>query len=218
MTRSWKALTLTVGTAALTGFTTAPNTPAPADPGPPAPPTVTVDNARSVPASVYLDQGPFDIRLGTVAPHAKATLTLPSWASERTVQVFVQPKGENDLESQDLNLSPGQNVDIYVPTNDVGYVPSPPPEVIPNPGLGTTTVTVQNRRAHEVSVFIEHGDEDIRIGRVPANQEVTLSVPEWLVRTPENVQVLLEPANGLDLTSEWFDLHKGAHLLVKVPV
>lgn len=183
------------------------------------PATVTVDNTRSVPVIVYLDRGPFDLRIGKVGPHAKATLALPGDLEEgETVQVFVHPEGGQDLASQDVTIREGQNVDVLVPTNDVGYVPPPPPETIPNPGPGTTTVTVQNPRNAPVTVFVEQGPFDTRIGTVPANQEKTLMIPAYLTRDNPGVEIFVHPEGGVDLASQYFDLTPGAHLLIKVPV
>ena len=39
--------------------------------------TLTVDNTRAEPVTVYVDQDAFDIRVGTVAAHEKSTLKLP---------------------------------------------------------------------------------------------------------------------------------------------
>jgi hypothetical protein len=180
--------------------------------------TVTVDNTRPVPVVVYMDHGPFDTRLGTVAPHTRATLHLPSYLAEgETVQVFVHPEGEEDLASQDVTVNRGQNIDIYVPTNDAGYVPPPPPEEIPNPGPGTTTVTVDNERNQPVTVFLEQGAFDNRIGTVAANQQKTLVIPAFLTRDAPDIEIFVHPEGGLDLASQTFDLRADAHLLVKVP-
>lgn len=180
--------------------------------------TVTVDNTRSVPVVVYMDHGPFDTRLGTVAPDTKATLQLPSYLADgETVQVFVHPEGGEDLASQDLTVNKGQNVDILVPTNDAGYLPPPPPEEIPNPGPGTTTVTVQNKRNQPVTVFIDQGPFDSRIGTVAAHQEKTLVIPASLTLDAPDVEIFVHPEGGLDLASQTFDLKPDAHLLVKVP-
>jgi len=180
--------------------------------------TVTVDNTRPVPVVVYMDRGPFDTRLGTVAPHTKATLQLPRYLAEgETVQVFVHPEGGEDLASQDVTVNKGQNIDVLVPTNDAGYVPPPPPEKIPNPGPGITTVTVQNARNEAVTVFLEQGEFDTRIGTVAPNKEKTLTIPAFLTRDRPSVEIFVHPEGGLDLASQTFDLKPDAHLLVKVP-
>jgi hypothetical protein len=180
--------------------------------------TVTVDNSRDVPVVVYLDRGPFDTRLGTVPPHEIRKLQLPeSLAEGEEIQVFVHPEKGVDLSTQDLTVKIGENLDIYVPENDVGYIPPPPPRTIPNPGEGTTTVTVQNNRAVPVTVFLETGRFDTRIGTVPADKELTLMVPEWVVRAKPTVEIFVHPEGEADLSSSTFDLSSGAHLFVKVP-
>jgi hypothetical protein len=182
-------------------------------------PTLTVDNARDVPVTVYLDRGIFDTRLGTVPAHEVEKLNLPgSLEDGEDIQVFVHPEGGLDLATQDLQVRMGQNLDIYVPNNDVGYVPPPPAPTIPNPGEGTTTVTVQNNRDVPVTVFIEHGEFDTRIGTVPADKEITLLIPEWIVQQQSTAEIFVHPEGEGDLGSWSLELSKGAHLLVKVPV
>lgn len=181
--------------------------------------TITVDNARAVPVVVYLERGVFDTRLGTVPAHSEQTLDLPRYAAEEgMVRVFVHPEGGFDLATQDLMLKPDGNVDIYVPTNEVGYLPPPPPERIPNPGAGTTTVTVRNERAEPVTLFVERGEFDTRIGVTPANESMTFELPEWLAQERASVELFVHPERGHDLASQHFELTKGAHLLVKVPL
>ncbi len=184
------------------------------------PPTLTVDNTRNVPVVVYLERGVFDTRLGTVAPHGREIIKLPpNFPDEQQVQIFVHPEGGVDLGTQDLTIRNGMNVTLLVPTNDAGYVSRLPKEVIPNPGKGTTTVTVQNGRSQQVTLFLQRGDLDIRLGVVPAHQDRTLAIPTWLTEQQEHrVELFVHPEGGFDLASQTFQLTPGAHLLVEVPV
>jgi len=185
----------------------------------PARPTVTVDNTRSVPVIVYLEHGDFDIRIGTVPAHSKDVLQLPPVvAGNESIKFVVHPEGARDLLSPDLFVKQGGNVDLYVPTNDVGFVPQPPPEVIPNPGDNTTTLTVDNPRNQEVVVFIEEGDFDTRIGTVPAKSESTLFLKGLLTRQEQAVRIFVHLENGTDLASHDFELKPEAHLFLKVPL
>lgn len=180
--------------------------------------TVTVENTRAAPVMVYLERGMFDIRLGRVAPHSQQTLPLPSTLEDgEQIQIVMHPAGGVDLTTGDFSVKLGATIDVLVPANDVGYVAPPPPETIPNPGAGTTTITVQNNRAVPVTVFVERGDFDTRIGTVPANQELTLMVPEWLAREKPSAQIFVHPEGEGDLESWTLDLAPGAHLFVKVP-
>ena len=87
---------------------------------------------------MYLDRGEFDVRLGTVGPQGTRTLELPSFLREgENVMVFVHPEGGTDLATPGFTVKKGKNLDILVPTNDVGYVPPQPPELTPNSGKGT---------------------------------------------------------------------------------
>ena len=183
-----------------------------------AAPTVTVDNTREVPVVVYLERGRFDTRLGMVDARTKATLQLPRYLEDgQAVTIFVHPEGGQDLSANDLTVKNGGNLDIYVPANDAGYVPPPAPEVIANPGEGSTTITVQNERDRPVVVFLERGEFDTRIGTAPANEEVTLQVPRSLIEERPDVEIFVHPEGGEDLASQFFQLSPGAHLVVKVP-
>ncbi len=217
MSRVWRSVGLLFGLVAMAG--TIASATASAQTTKSKTGTVTVDNARAVPVVVYLERGEFDMRLGTVPAHTRQALDLPRYAAEEgSVRIFVHPEGGFDLATQDLTLSLGGNVDIYVPTNEVGYLPPPPPEMIPDPGAGTTTVTVKNNRAEPVTLFLERGEFDMRIGVTPANQERTFELPEWLAMERASVELFVHPERGHDMGSEHFELTKGAHLLVKVPL
>jgi len=184
----------------------------------PKPATVTVDNTRDVPVVVYLERGPFDTRIGTVPPNSKSVLRLPPVVTgQEAVQFVVHPEGHQDLLSPDLVVRPGGNVYLYVPTNDVGFIPPPPPEVMPNPGEGTTTLTVENPRDQDVVVFVERGDFDTRIGTVRAKSDTTFYLTGFLARQEHSVDIFVHPENGTDLASHEFELKPDAHLVVKVP-
>jgi len=181
--------------------------------------TITVRNTRKEPVVVYLDRGEFDIRLGTVGAHGTRTLELPSFLREgENVMVFVHPEGGTDLATPAFTVNKGKNLDILVPTNDVGYIPRQSPELTPNPGKGTTTLTVENNRPVEVTVLIEGSRFDTRIGTVPPTQERTLDIPDWLAGERRTAEIFIHPEGGLDLSSQSFTLTPGSHLLLKVPL
>jgi hypothetical protein len=183
-----------------------------------ASPTVTVDNTRSVPVVVYLERGDLDTRVGKVAPDTKAVLPIPRYlGSDEDVRVFVQPENGIDLSSQEITVPKVGTLDIYVPRDNDGYV-APPVETIPNPGVGTTTLTVLNSRASKVTVFVQYGDFDTKIGTVPADGIRTLDVPAWLVREPQDVTIFVHPKDGLDLATQDVTLKRGSHIEVKVPL
>ena len=183
------------------------------------PTTVTVNNTRDVSVTVYLERGDFDVRLGTVAPHTEGVLDLPSSVSgNEAVRFIVHPDGRWDLLSPELHVKHAGNVDLYVPRNDVGFIAPPPPEVILNPGEGTTTLTVENPRNEAVVIFIERGEFDTRIGSVPANGKETFFLHGALAENEHLVRIFVHPEHGSDLPSQLFELAHGAHLFVKVPV
>ena len=211
-----KGLVLAGGTLGL-AFA-APATARAASPPTKASPTVTVDNTRSVPVVVYLERGDLDTRVGKVAPDTKAILPVPKYlGSDQDVRVWVQPENGIDLSSQEVTVPKVGTVNVYVPRDNDGYI-APPVETIPNPGVGTTTLTVLNSRASEVTVSVEHGEFDTTLGTVPADDVRTLTVPAWLVREPQDVTIFVQPKNGFDLATQEVTLERGSHLEVKVPL
>ena len=215
MNAALKGLVLTLGTF---GLIAAPTAVLAASPPVKSPPAVRVENTRPVPVVVYLERGELDTRLGTVAPDATKTLALPRYVDQdQEARVLVQPKDGFDLSSQDITVPKAGTLNVLVPENSSGYMP-PPADVIPNPGVGTTTMTVENPRNDKVTVYVEYGDFDTKIGTVPADGIITLDIPAWLTRDQQDVTVFLHPHNGLDLETGQFTLKKGAHLEVKVPL
>lgn len=69
--------------------------------------TVTVDNARSHPVVVFLENGDFDTRIGTVGPHSDETFSLPKALTEDrpTVDIFVHVEGGQDLHSETFAIA-----------------------------------------------------------------------------------------------------------------
>jgi hypothetical protein len=182
------------------------------------PTTVTVYNHRPVPVVVYLDQGEFDTRLGTVPAESTEILDLPKYLEENaSVDVVVHPERGRDLSAGPITLELGKKLEVLVPTNDNGYIAHPPPETTPNPSEGTTSVTVENPRDQQVTVFLEQGLFDVRVGVVPAHQEETLLIPPSLIASGKHVEIFLHPEGGRDLVNHIFELKPGGHLLIEVP-
>jgi hypothetical protein len=95
------------------------------------PTTVTVQNNRPVPVVVYLDQGEFDIRLGTVPAQSIGMLNLPKYLDENaSIDMIVHPEGGRDLSVGPFTLEVGKKLEILVPTNDNGYIFPPPNKTI----------------------------------------------------------------------------------------
>jgi len=80
-------------------------------------PTVTVDNAGSRPAVVFIERGEFDRRIGTVAAHEEKTFPVPSTLTgrDRTVDIFVHVEGGEDLASHEFQLTPDAHLELEVP-------------------------------------------------------------------------------------------------------
>lgn len=182
------------------------------------PATVAVDNARPVPVVVYLERGPYDQRIGTVPAHTRRSLRLPiELLDGERIGITVHPEGGMDLTTPaSLTVHRGRPLDVYVPTNDVGWVPAES-ETIPNPGIEGPTLTVENASAHGVVVFVDKGEFDTRIGSVEAYQTRTLALPKSVTGGASQIAIFAHVEGGLDLGSTDFELQPNAHLLLKIP-
>jgi hypothetical protein len=76
--------------------------------------TLTVDNARAKPVTVFAEQGTFSVRLGEVKAGEQATLKFPKSLVSRdnTIRVFVRPAGGLDLATQVIQLKNGDHLGI----------------------------------------------------------------------------------------------------------
>lgn len=185
--------------------------------------TIQVQNDRTVPVTVFIERGDFDVRLGRVDAMHTATLTLPTWVvtDHAKVELFVHPQGENDLASQSFDVKPGAKLGMIVqPGDEPTWSPSPEDSmstVLDRADLNATTVTVENPRKEEVTVYVEQGDFDIRLGSVLAGQTKTLRIPATIAEKQDSIELFVTPEHGFDLSSQSFELTPGAHLGLKVP-
>lgn len=208
----------TIAAAALAvGVLAAGTFPAYAQEGPPA--MLNVDNARAVPVVVYLERGAYDTRLGTVPAHTMTDLRLPIQLRDGDKVTFtVHPEGGFDLTTPEgFTVHRGAPITLYVPVGNEGFAVNPPQEVIPNPGVEGTTLTVENPSSHAVVAFIERGDFDTRVGMVPPGETKTFGLAPYLTEGRSSIDVFLHVERGEDLASTTFDLTPDAHLVVKVP-
>lgn len=78
--------------------------------------TVTIDNARREPVTVFAEQGLRFVRLGDVAANQRGTLTLPEamFSGTGSVRIFARPAGAAERSTQALKLGEGDHVAIIV--------------------------------------------------------------------------------------------------------
>jgi hypothetical protein len=76
---------------------------------------VVVQNNRDVPVTVYLEVGDEDVRLGTVSSRGDSILRVPSYLAVDDVKIFVEPAGELEESTGDLDLKPGEHLGVVVP-------------------------------------------------------------------------------------------------------
>ncbi len=78
--------------------------------------TVTVDNPRNEPVVVFLENGDFDTRIGTVDAHSEDTFSLPKALTQDrpTVDIFVHVEGGMDLHSETFAIAPRAHLMVKV--------------------------------------------------------------------------------------------------------
>lgn len=77
-------------------------------------------------------------------------------------------------------------------------------------------VEVQNNRRVPVTVYLEYGQFDRRLGTVPAMSTAVLAMPDWVVRQ-DRVQLFVHPEGELELATQEFRVHPGATIGLLVP-
>ncbi|MDB4884230.1 MAG: hypothetical protein JWL95_2996 [Gemmatimonadetes bacterium] len=79
--------------------------------------TVTVDNPRATPVTIFAEQGDFDARLGEVQPHGRATLQFPKSVilPSESIKLFVHPEKGFDLGTQTLAVRSAEHLGLRVP-------------------------------------------------------------------------------------------------------
>jgi len=89
----------------------------------------------------------------------------------------------------------------------------------PNTALpdSSAILTVQNNRNVPVTVFVEQGQLDVRVGMVPAMRTATLALPNWVTDERDELQIFVHPEGGIDLNAEVMAVKPGAHLALEVP-
>jgi aromatic ring-cleaving dioxygenase len=79
-----------------------------------------------------------------------------------------------------------------------------------------STIEVQNDRNVPVTVFLERGDFDVRVGTVGPLQTANLPLDPWMIQH-DAVQLFVHPEGQQDLASHVFDVRKGDHIGLIVP-
>lgn len=78
--------------------------------------TVTVDNARQQPVTVFAEQGLRFVKLGEVAANQQGTLALPKalLSGKDGVRIFARPIGAAERSTQALKLKEGDHIAVIV--------------------------------------------------------------------------------------------------------
>jgi hypothetical protein len=179
--------------------------------------TVTVQNNRDEPVTVYLDAYPFERKLGRVEALRSATFALPEWSvrGEERVRLLIQPRGDHTLEAVAMLPDDGERLALMIPSeDDIEVTTERLATVRWSELMDETTITVVNDRDEASVVFFQSGSLFHRLGRVEGEREITFQVPDDLVGMKG--QVLLVPENGFGMTSVDVVLGDGEHLGVEV--
>lgn len=76
---------------------------------------LVVQNARRVPATVYLERGGEDIRLGVVGAFGDTTMRIPDYLAEGEVRFFVDPTGQLEEGTTPIDVERGQHIGLIIP-------------------------------------------------------------------------------------------------------
>jgi hypothetical protein len=78
--------------------------------------TITIDNPRNKPMTVFAEQGLRSVRLGEVPANTRATLSFPKDLIARgdAIRVFVRPVGGMDVATRALNLKTGDHIAVEI--------------------------------------------------------------------------------------------------------
>ncbi len=78
--------------------------------------TITIDNPRNKPMTLFAEQGVRSVRLGEVPANTQATLSFPKDLITRgdAIRVFVRPAGGADVATRALNLKTGDHIAVEI--------------------------------------------------------------------------------------------------------
>lgn len=76
---------------------------------------LVVQNDRRVPATVYLERGGEDIRLGVVGAFGDMTMRIPDYLAEGDVRFFVEPTGEIEEATSVVDVERGKHIGLVIP-------------------------------------------------------------------------------------------------------
>jgi hypothetical protein len=76
---------------------------------------LVVQNTRRVPATVYLERGGEDIRLGVVGAFGDTTIRIPDYLARGDVRFFVEPAGQLEEGTGDIDVERGQHIGLVIP-------------------------------------------------------------------------------------------------------
>ena len=85
----------------------------------------------------------------------------------------------------------------------------------PDDSAQMTLVVVQNDRDVPVTVYLERGNEEVRLGRVGGMSDSTLRVPDFIAG--QDVRFFVQPVGESEESTGLVDLERGEHLGLVIP-
>jgi hypothetical protein len=77
---------------------------------------VTIENTRTVPVTVYVEEKDRSMKLGVVGALADSTIRIPNWmVRDGKVRFFLDPRGEPEEATELLALKPGERLGVEIP-------------------------------------------------------------------------------------------------------
>ncbi len=183
--------------------------------------SVTVQNNRNSPVTVYLSSNRLDRRLGVVEAYSVSTLPLPSWTVNGNAMVHLFARSDNavlDLTTPDFKLQSPARIGMVVPAAEQmsGVRDTESVDVAPE-DAAEATITVDNPRTVAVAVIAERGPFDFRLGQIAAGSRATLRFPRSLVGSSGALVLYVRPQSGLDFVSNPMQVRSGDHLALRLP-
>ncbi len=181
--------------------------------------SVTVQNDRKTPVTLYVDAGSVDRAIGTVNAGATSALPLPDWAvrGQRTLKMVARvDRDAKAIASYAVPLSEDRRYGLLIPpaeglpSGDSMFVS------LPVDAANTATVTVENKRDRSITVFAEQGLMFVRLGEVDAKGRETLRVPESMTTSTAPIRIFARLGGAAAVTTQGLRVRQGDRFAIIV--
>jgi hypothetical protein len=181
--------------------------------------SVTVQNDRKTPVTLYLDAGRVDRAIGTVAAGATSTLPLPDWAvrGQKTVRMVARvDRDAKAIASYAVPLGEDRRYGLLIPPAEGLPLGDSMFVSLPVGAANTATVTIENQRDRSVTVYAEQGLMFMRLGEVDAKRSETLRVPESLTASKTPIRIFARLGGAAAVATQGLRVRQGDRLAIIV--